>query len=52
MVLPSAAGRSAYIDAFNELLIVGAVVAFAGAVLALVLVRRRDFVTAPAEAAA
>ena len=48
----SAAGRSAYIDAFNEILIVGAVVAFAGAVLALVLVRRRDFVTATAAAAA
>jgi EmrB/QacA subfamily drug resistance transporter len=44
----SPAGRSAYIDAFNELLIVGAVVAFTGAALALVLVRRRDFVSAPA----
>jgi EmrB/QacA subfamily drug resistance transporter len=44
----SAAGRNAYIDAFNELLVVGAVVAFVGAVLALVLVRRRDFVGAPA----
>jgi EmrB/QacA subfamily drug resistance transporter len=50
--LASAAARSAYIDAFNEILLVGAGVAFAGAVLALVLVRRRDFVTAPAEAAA
>jgi EmrB/QacA subfamily drug resistance transporter len=48
----SAAGREAYIDAFNELLIVGAVVAFAGAALALVLIRRRDFVTATAGAAA
>jgi EmrB/QacA subfamily drug resistance transporter len=44
----SPAGRSAYIDAFNELLIVGAVVAFVGAALALLLVRRRDFVSAPA----
>jgi predicted MFS family arabinose efflux permease len=44
----SAAGRSAYIDAFNDLLIVGAVVAFTGAALALLLVRRRDFVSAPA----
>jgi EmrB/QacA subfamily drug resistance transporter len=44
----SAAGRNAYIDAFNELLVVGAVVAFVGAALALVLVRRRDFVSAPA----
>jgi hypothetical protein len=41
-----------YIDAFNEILVVAAVVAFAGAALALVLVRRRDFVAAPAEAAA
>jgi EmrB/QacA subfamily drug resistance transporter len=46
------AGRSAYVDAFNEILVVGAVVAFAGAALALALVRRRDFVGAPAEAAA
>jgi EmrB/QacA subfamily drug resistance transporter len=45
--LASAAARNDYIDAFNELLIVGAVVAFTGAVLALALVRRRDFVTAP-----
>jgi EmrB/QacA subfamily drug resistance transporter len=50
--LATDAGRTAYIDAFNELLVVGAAVAFAGAALALVLVRRRDFVTAPAEAAA
>jgi EmrB/QacA subfamily drug resistance transporter len=42
------AGRIAYIDAFNDLLIVGAAVAFAGAALALLLVRRRDFVSAPA----
>ncbi len=46
------AGRNAYIDAFNELLVVGAVVAFAGAVLAFVLIRQRDFVAAPAAAAA
>jgi hypothetical protein len=44
----SPTGRIAYIDAFNDLLIVGAAVAFAGAALALVLVRRRDFVSAPA----
>jgi EmrB/QacA subfamily drug resistance transporter len=44
----TAAGRSAYIDAFNELLIVGAVVAFTGAACALLLARRRDFVSAPA----
>ena len=50
--LASTAAQHAYIDAFNEILVVGAVVAFAGALLALVLVRRRDFVAAPAEAAA
>jgi MFS family permease len=42
------AGRDAYIDAFNTLLVVGAAVAYTGALLALVLVRRRDFVGAPA----
>jgi EmrB/QacA subfamily drug resistance transporter len=50
--LASGAAHNAYIDAFNELLVVGAVVAFAGAVLAFVLVRQRDFVMAPAEAVA
>jgi len=39
---------SAYIDALNHLLLVGAAVAFVGGALALVLVRRRDFVSAPA----
>jgi EmrB/QacA subfamily drug resistance transporter len=48
----SPAGRAAYIDAFNELLIVGAIVAFAGAALAFALIRSRDFVAAPAAAAA
>jgi EmrB/QacA subfamily drug resistance transporter len=43
---------AAYIDALNELFVVAAVVAFTGSVLALALVRRRDFVGAPAEAAA
>jgi predicted MFS family arabinose efflux permease len=43
---------TAYIDALNELFVVAAVVAFVGAALALVLVRRRDFVGAAAEAAA
>jgi EmrB/QacA subfamily drug resistance transporter len=43
---------AAYIDALNELFVVGAVVAFTGSALALALVRRRDFVAAPAEAAA
>ena len=36
---------NAFIDGFNEILVVAAVLAFVGAVLALVLVRRRDFVT-------
>jgi EmrB/QacA subfamily drug resistance transporter len=50
--LASPQAHAAYIDAFNELLVVGAVVAFVGAALALLLVRQRDFVTAPAEAPA
>jgi EmrB/QacA subfamily drug resistance transporter len=44
----SPAGRSAYIDAFNDLLRVGAAVAFVGAAFALALIRRRDFVGAAA----
>jgi hypothetical protein len=40
------AARSAYIDGFNEILVVAAVLAFVGAVLGLLLVRRRDFVAA------
>jgi EmrB/QacA subfamily drug resistance transporter len=43
---PAAAG--AYIDALNDLFIVAAAVAFAGAACAAVLIRRRDFVSAPA----
>jgi EmrB/QacA subfamily drug resistance transporter len=46
------AARRAFIDGLNEILIVAAVLAFVGATLALLLVRRRDFVTAPATAAA
>jgi predicted MFS family arabinose efflux permease len=46
--LASAAARNAYVDALNELFVVGAAVAFAGAALALALVRRRDFVAATA----
>ena len=45
------ASRRAFIDGLNEILIVAAVVAFVGAALAVLLVRRRDFVTAPADAA-
>jgi EmrB/QacA subfamily drug resistance transporter len=44
----TAAGRNAYIDAFNVLLKVGAAVAYTGAASALVLIRRRDFVSAAA----
>jgi EmrB/QacA subfamily drug resistance transporter len=50
--LASPEAHAAYIDALNELFVVAAAVALAGSALALVLVRRRDFVTAPAEAAA
>ncbi|HEV7846945.1 MAG TPA: DHA2 family efflux MFS transporter permease subunit [Thermoleophilaceae bacterium] len=46
--LATDAAHAAYIDALNELFIVGAVIAFAGAVCALVLVRRRDFISAHA----
>ena len=38
------AARRAYIDGLNEILVVAAVLAFVGAALALLLVRRRDFV--------
>ena len=46
------AARRAYIEGLNEILVVAAVLAFVGAALALLLVRRRDFVTVTAEAAA
>jgi EmrB/QacA subfamily drug resistance transporter len=39
---------AAYIDALNDLFLVGAAVAFVGAVCALALVRQRDFVSTPA----
>jgi predicted MFS family arabinose efflux permease len=47
--------RAAFVSGLHEILLVGAFVAFAGAVLALVLVRERDFVAsrpAPAPAPA
>jgi predicted MFS family arabinose efflux permease len=47
----AAAAKKAFIDGFNEILVVAAVLALVGAVLALLLVRRRDFVTFPADAA-
>jgi hypothetical protein len=43
------AARRAFIDGLNEILVVAAVLAFVGAALALLLVRRRDFVTVPPE---
>jgi EmrB/QacA subfamily drug resistance transporter len=51
-----AAARRAFVDGLDEILIVAAVLAFVGGVLAFALVRRRDFVVqpggAPAEVAA
>jgi EmrB/QacA subfamily drug resistance transporter len=41
------AAQRAFIDGLNEILIMGAVVAFVGGILALALVRRRDFVAQP-----
>jgi EmrB/QacA subfamily drug resistance transporter len=47
------AAKTAFVGGINELFIVGAVVAFAGAAFAFILVRQRDIITAPqAEAAA
>jgi hypothetical protein len=48
----AAAARSAFISGLNEILLVASFVAFAGAIVAFALVRRRDFVAVPqAEAA-
>ena len=44
--------QRAFIDGLDEILVVAAVVAFVGGVLALALIRRRDFVTAPEPAVA
>jgi EmrB/QacA subfamily drug resistance transporter len=44
--------HDAFVSGLNELLIVGAVVAFAGALLALLLVRQRDFVPSQHQPAA
>jgi EmrB/QacA subfamily drug resistance transporter len=41
---PSGAVRASFVSGFHEILLVGAVVAAVGAVLAALLVRRRDFV--------
>jgi hypothetical protein len=37
--------HAAFVDAMHEILLVGGIVAFAGAILGLLLVRGRDFAT-------
>ncbi len=44
------AAKVAFVSGLNEILLIGAVVAFIGAALGFALVRSSDFVTAPAEA--
>src|SRR5215210_4217545 len=44
------AARSAFVGGLNDILLIGATVAFAGALLALLLVRQSDFVAAPVAA--
>jgi EmrB/QacA subfamily drug resistance transporter len=48
--LAAAAARGSFVDALNVILLVGAIVAFAGAVLTAALIRQRDFVGVSAEA--
>jgi EmrB/QacA subfamily drug resistance transporter len=48
----AAAARESFISGLNELFVIAAVIAFAGAVLAAVLVRRSDFVATAAPEAA
>jgi EmrB/QacA subfamily drug resistance transporter len=43
--LVAGAARAGFVSGLNELLLVGAIVAFAGAVLSLALIRERDFIT-------
>ncbi|HEY5816667.1 MAG TPA: MFS transporter [Solirubrobacterales bacterium] len=43
------AAKVAFVSAFNEILLIGAIVAFLGAALGFALVRAKDFVTAPSE---
>jgi EmrB/QacA subfamily drug resistance transporter len=47
--LVAASARSALVDGLNTILLVAAIVAFAGAAASFVLIRERDFVTAEAE---
>jgi EmrB/QacA subfamily drug resistance transporter len=51
-VLVANAAQAGFVDGLNLILLIGAIVAFAGAALALVLIRQRDYVAAPAGAAA
>jgi EmrB/QacA subfamily drug resistance transporter len=46
------ASRAAFVSSLNDILLVGAVIAFTAAVAALTLIRQRDFVVEPAIAAA
>ncbi|HEY7619597.1 MAG TPA: MFS transporter [Solirubrobacteraceae bacterium] len=46
------AAQSGFVDGLNLILLIGALVAFAGGALALTLIRQRDYVPAPAGAAA
>jgi EmrB/QacA subfamily drug resistance transporter len=43
----TAVGDRAFITGFNEILLIGAAVSFVGGILALIMVRQRDFVGAP-----
>jgi EmrB/QacA subfamily drug resistance transporter len=46
------AAQAGFVDGLNLILLIGAIVAFAGAALALTLIRQRDYVAAPVGAAA
>ena len=43
------AAHQGFVDALNQVFLVGAIVAFVGAILTLLLIRQRDFVHVPAE---
>ena len=45
--LVAGAARAGFVSGLNEILLVGAVVAFVGAVVSFAFVRERDFVSAP-----
>jgi hypothetical protein len=40
------AAQAGFVDGLNSILLIGAIVAFAGAALALTLIRQRDYVAA------